>query len=502
MDEHNNLQIAYIKKLTNKSFNSTFSIAIDANVNIKTILNTDCKILCEKVECTNGKAIVSGKLVLKVTYIDTDNQTTTIQESQSFSENLTDNSLTSNCFLNVLNNFSNCEILSTDGVLKVDCKLTLCPVMYLNLAFNNNLDLDDKCICKKSTLNTKSFSSFINTSFDYTTNYEIKEKVNKILCYSVHFTPTDYNAHENTITVEGKLYTNLIYEATDNDETVIKEVCETFNVKTDVNADGVSAENELDLTFKAHSLNEQTEIEIEDDSSVITVTNQIYVCGASLNPVEIEIVKDLFCVEKEVELSLTNREYVCSLEKTSLTETVASETSLQKDEPAIDVVISNTILNYEILNVYIKDENVYCEGLVYSNLIFIDENKNYGNKVMECPFVINTKHPSSEIKNGNIQLSVMDCKTRVKRGIVIEIEYTLQISYCNLTSNSEEIVSNITFGKQLDFSMYDYQIFIAKPSETKWDICKRIKTFPDELNKLNPNLPDIFEGGEKIIIKR
>ena len=41
MDEHNNLQIAYIKKLTNKSFNSTFSIAIDANVNITTILNTD-----------------------------------------------------------------------------------------------------------------------------------------------------------------------------------------------------------------------------------------------------------------------------------------------------------------------------------------------------------------------------------------------------------------------------------------------------------------------------
>ena len=64
------------------------------------------------------------------------------------------------------------------------------------------------------------------------------------------------------------------------------------------------------------------------------------------------------------------------------------------------------------------------------------------------------------------------------------------------------MVNNLSIGKALDFSMYDYQIFIAKPDETIWDLSKRIKITPDQLTSYNKNLPPIMTGGEKVIIKR
>jgi len=57
-------------------------------------------------------------------------------------------------------------------------------------------------------------------------------------------------------------------------------------------------------------------------------------------------------------------------------------------------------------------------------------------------------------------------------------------------------------GKPLNFGDYDFQIFIAKQGETLWELCKRIKIAPNEINKLNKDLPLIMEGGEKVIIRR
>lgn len=503
MDEHiNNLQTAYIKNLENKNFNSSFSVPIDANVNIKTILNTNCSMVAEKVECTNGKAIVSGKLHLKVTYLDTDNICTTLNESQSFSENITDQSLTNECFLDVLNNHTSCNVLSYDGVLKIETSTVISPILYLNLGFNTKVETNEKCVCKKSNINTKSISNYINTNFDYTTNFEIKDKVTKILCFESYFNQTDTTAEENTVTVEGKLYTKLIYETSFNDECEIKEICEMFNVKTDIAVDGISSGSELVLNFKAISHKDQTEIEIEDNASIVTITNQIYVCGVALKDVEIDTIEDIYCIDQELDLVKSSREYIVNIEKSSLNETIFNELTLQKDEPAIDDIISNLNINYEILNSYVKDSQVYFEGIIYSCLLFVDENKDYGKKSIECPFVINSKLNFDKIKNEKIDLSITDCKTKIKRGTIIEVEYSVQINYSQPSLFSKELVTNITYGKVVDNSMYDYQIFIAKPNETKWDICKRIKTYPDELIKLNPNAPDVFEGGEKIIIKR
>ena len=118
------------------------------------------------------------------------------------------------------------------------------------------------------------------------------------------------------------------------------------------------------------------------------------------------------------------------------------------------------------------------------------------------PFILNTKFPIESLGCVHNNISVVDYRLKVKRGTVVEIEYTVFIDFHIYEQESIEIVSNYSIGKTLDFSRFDFQIYIAKPNETMWELCKRIKITHEEIHKLNKNLPLVMEGGERIIVKR
>ena len=79
MEEINNsVKVTYAKSLNKISFNLLSSTPIDANVNIKNIIDINTYVYDTKAECGNAKAILNGKLGIKVLYVDTDNITNTI----------------------------------------------------------------------------------------------------------------------------------------------------------------------------------------------------------------------------------------------------------------------------------------------------------------------------------------------------------------------------------------------------------------------------------------
>ena len=102
----------------------------------------------------------------------------------------------------------------------------------------------------------------------------------------------------------------------------------------------------------------------------------------------------------------------------------------------------------------------------------------------------------------HIHLSINTSKFKVRRGTLIELEYDICAFVCLYKTETKEMIDSISVGKELDFSKYDYQIYITKPNESMWDLCKRVKCHPEDLNQCNKNLPIQFNGGEKIIIKR
>ena len=227
--EKNTLNITYAKNLEKQSFSSSFNLKIDSQVNVKTILNTSCFVFDEKVENTNGKAVVNGKIGIKVLYVDTDNITNLITDTQPFSHTIIDNSITADSII-ILNNVNTiCQNNSIDGSLKIDYNVTFVPSVYLNLALPNNLELDENVICKNLNFNTYKTTKKIDTKFDYSTTLETKINIKKILYSNSNFCLTEATAQDGFMVVEGKLLTNIIYETEENEEIKIKMLDDVFN---------------------------------------------------------------------------------------------------------------------------------------------------------------------------------------------------------------------------------------------------------------------------------
>lgn len=502
MEENKLTQTCFAKNLGKLNFTSIISVSVDANANIKTVLDTESYLYDCSVECVNGKMIVSGKIGVRVLYIDTDNISNTVCDSQSFSETLTDSSITADSIINICNSTSNCTVLQAEGGLKINVDVTIMPVMYLNLALNTGAGGYDNLIVKKSEVTTCAIDQKIDTNFDYTINLETKDAVSKILIYNAHFTPSQVRAQDGSVLVEGKIFSKLIYETISENESEIKELCNSYTIKTDVPVANLVGESLLDLSFCMDRNKLSIETEMDDGQNVVVVKHNVKVCGVSFKTLSIDLVDDMYSVENELELSLTTRDFSHADECAYLTETVSGELPINDDEPAIDRVVTNINILPEITNSYIKDNVLILEGIISSQLIYLDENKEYKNKSTQLPFIIDTKIGMEKLDCLHFGISVSSANAKAKRGTIIELEYQLEITICSFVSVAHQMIDNFTLTKPLDFGAYDYQIFVAKPNESMWDICKRIKVSPDDICKYNPNLPQTFEGGEKIIIKR
>ena len=496
-----NVKVAYIKALPSLNLNATFNTIIDTNVKIKNVLDINIFVFDIKTECGNGKAVVNGKIGMKVLYIDTDNITNTLTDSVPFSESYVNPSITNDCVMIFSVEHISYNILSIEGNLKVNCESLLKPLAYMNLPLGNTNNYNNM-IVKKSQMETSTINQYINTNFEYTTTFETKDSISKVLYHNAHFANTKTTCFDGYVVVEGKLYSTLVYETQVDDQYVIKELTDCFNLKTDVELSNVTNENILDAALVVDKFKETISTEVDDANNVITVVNNLKLEGVCLKNISIDIVDDLYSTENELELNYNKRDFVkssiCDVVETS----VSGEIMLSNQETAIDAVISNLTICPEITNSYLKDGFIFVEGLISSNLTYIDENKEYKQKPCEIPFIVNTNIAGENVLGSNSTVNVIDCKVKIKRGTIIELDYKLCVKTCNHELANKDMVDSVKIGKQLDFSNYDYQIYLAKPNETIWELCKRIKTTPENLRSYNKNLPLELTGNEKIIVKR
>ena len=495
-------KITHTKNMNTFNFNSTFNMTIDENANIKTVIDTNSYLYDCKVECGNGKAIFTGKIGIKILYLDTDNLTNTLSDSQSFNETITDGSITADTFINISNYSISDNILSTDGSLKINCEISVSPVAYINLALKNSFNESEILITKKSEISTSTITNFVNTKFEYVTNLETNDNISKLLSCNCYFSAEKTTAEDGFVVVDGKLTTSILYETTENDDLILKEIRDVSNVKYDVEINGLNKTDSLDLSFVVDKSHEEIKTEIEDKKSSLLIKNQIDVCGVTMKNISIDLIDDVYSTENEIESSTNKREYTKKAENYSLAESISNETTISSEEPAIDEIVANLNIVPNITNTYVKNDHIFLEGIITSNLTFIDENKELKHKKLEMPFVIDSKIKTSTLGCVHHNISIIDSKVKVKRGTIIEMEYSIYLNMFVYEKETHEIVDNFKIGKQLDFSKYDFQIFIAKQGESLWDLCKRIKISPNDIKNYNKDLPLIMEGGEKVIIKR
>jgi hypothetical protein len=183
-------------------------------------------------------------------------------------------------------------------------------------------------------------------------------------------------------------------------------------------------------------------------------------------------------------------------------ENVDAEITLA-DELNIDEIVGMVSTNSSIAQYSIKENSLIIEGVVNGNLIYFDENRELKQLATQLPYSITIKQEFvGDVCGLNINITPIGCKCKIKRGNTLMIDYELCITGCIYTKNNVDLIDNVKYGKSLDYGDITFQIYIAQPNETSWQLCKRLHITQEQLVEFNGEIPTNFLGGEKIIVYR
>jgi len=502
MEEPNKIKISHIINLPTINIKSQLNMNIDANTHIKQVLNVETCLIDYQVEPMLNKALIKGNIGVKVIYIDTDNMYNSISDTISFSETLSNESISSSCDINITNSQFFAEFDNDDKTLRINIDGNIDCLCNLNSGLNTFNQSNENLITKKSVLQTNSCIQKINKSTNFDFDFKIGAKINKILSYDSKIIIEDSKCYEGYILVNGQIINTIIYEIDNNGTNIIKIDNNSTPFKCEVEASNSNNECFSDISGYINLNNTQITTDISDNATLFNFEYNIVVNGYIYKTCNLDVIDDIYSLDNEIEIVNTRYDICQKMPHFKTSENIDTEITLA-DELNIDEILGMVNTNSSITQYSIKENSIIIEGVVNGNLLYLDENKEIHHLPTQLPFSINIKQ---EIKNEvcalNLSIIPTNCKCKIKRGNTLVVDYELCIYGCYYTKTQVQLIDNVKYGKMINYGDIAFQIYIAHANESCWDLCKRLHITPEKLTEYNKENPATYLGGEKIIVYR
>ena len=502
MEENNGIKISHITNLPSLNVKSQLNINIDQNTNIKQVLNIETCLIDSQVEPMSNKALVKGTLGIKVIYIDTDNMCNTLSDSVSFSETITSEQISSGCEIMVSSSQFVAEFENDDKSIKISIDGIIDSTCNLNLGLNIFNHDDDGLITKKSILQANSCVQQVNKTTSYDFDFKLGAPINKMLSCDSKVIVDETKCYDGYILLVGQIINTIIYEIDNGGSSAIKITTNSTPFKCEVEAPACDNECVADVATYINLNSTQITTDISDNDTQFNFEYCIVVGGYIYKTVNFDIVEDLYSTNSEIE-SISNRYDICQkLPYFKLNENVDSEITLA-DEIIVDEILGMVNTGCSVTQYLIKDNVVVVEGVVSGNLLYLDENREIKHLSTQLPYSINIKQElRDEICAMRLCVTPIACKSKIKRGNTLVVDYELCVSGCAYTKNQVQLIDNVKYGQSLNYGDVAFQIYVARANESCWDVCKRLHITPEKLMECNKENPAIYLGGEKIIVYR
>jgi len=500
MEQNNGIKITNISNLPTLNIKSQLNMNIDSNAHIKQILNIETCLIESSIEPMIGKALVKGVIGVKVVYVDTDNIFNTLSDTISFSETINSENLNSDCQINITNNqfiadFDNDENslhINIDGAIECFCNFnSTLPIV------NDNIEL----ITRKTTLNACSCIQKIykNTTYDY--DFKLDSKISKMLSANSKIVVEETKCYEGYILISGSIINTIICEI-EGEPNFIKLINNSTPFKCEVEASACDKDCFADTCAYINLNSTQISTNIGDNSTEFNFEYCVVVNSCVYKNINIDTIDDAYSTKTSVELIVGKHKTCKKSPYIKTIENIDAEITLA-DELNIDEILGMVNTSATITQRLVKDGVITIEGVVSGNLIYLDENKNINHLLTQLPYSINLKQDiQGDVCGMQLLATPVSCKCKIKRGNALMIDYELCVSGSVYTISQISLIENIKYGKDFEYGDIAFQVYVARPNENMWELCKRLHITQEQLIEYNKETPTNYVGGEKVVVYR
>ncbi len=476
------LQVGYGQAVVN------CDIATTERGGVSRILSVNCDACATNVETVVGQANVSGRVNYRILYLDDEGKVSGLDYFCEFDQSVTDERIdTSRAVASLVVVDTDCRTLQGNIRLQAVVDIRL----YQIVSHTDQIVTDTGCEQQTQTIQSVSLAPLGENSFEVVEEVDSGCNIDRILMFSVGSVLTDSRPTADGTQVCGQVMANVVFLSDDN--VVVRHIPFDFAEELDI-----TGEVDLRLGVKSSRL----VLTGDEGSNILRVEVVLCVSGYNVQRTDVVAVTDAFA--PDCDLVPDGRCFLCRrpIGRFVHRERLSTQINATDDMPVIRKLLSGTVNRVNVAGWIAEPDRVVAEGVAVIGLLYLTDEGQLTSAEVDVPFSVPFAAQGvtcDSYLDGDALAVGIDA---VLRGQQVDVTVQLLLSVNAYAPQKVCYVGDYT-AKPVDSGNQSViSVYFAAPSDTLWDIARRVRVAPSELLALNPELETPSDTPRRVIIFR
>lgn len=393
--------------------------------------------------------------------------------------------------------------VSLSSVQEANLKVLVTVEVALTLEGNKKVDAyvnENKNNCvKQGVMALNVLAQDVSGSFSSEKSLEVKDKVTKVLVASSNAVLKEITPGVGYVSVSGDIYTYVVY-AKEGGGFVHTQVVQDF--KEELEVDSATKDSLIEANLKVKNSDLTVTLTEREEGTELVFNTPLKIFLKVYKEKEFDTVSDVYSLTNELDVTIGNVTNLQVLPSKYFEGKIEGNLTLTENQARIDKVLTVSAPRLTVSNYYTKENEVFVEGVVYSNVIYLNDDESTIHSVeIEVPFVTSEK-VMSDFTGTQVKpiVAISDCDVIAKRGREIYFDCKVKV-FANLwTTQSQSLITKVTEGRAFLERDSAIEIYFAKTGDTLWDIAKELRIEQETIKGQNPTLVCPLEHDEKVVV--
>ncbi len=461
---------------------------------IVSVLAVHAKAVPTECVCADGEVRYGGKLLLNIVYEDAERNICRAERGAEFTHKAENSSVTPACFARAALKAENITTRREGSGLYVSVIVGAAIPVY-GMTKIDYLAGGEGLISKKTTAPVVRLSTVYGETEredEFDTDY-----VGDILLHSENAVVTGATADAGQIDIDGEMTLNICVLKSD------RELCSyerliPFHIRIPCEEAFGNLSVLPCVTVKSAHINAGTDEE-KGKSKIVLSTTLAAECTLLVKD-EINVIEDAFSKENEIVLKkekATGR-YLTNVIK--YTERVGGAVALSEPIEEGATLLAAVLPRAEIECKKNARGEWDVEGIVQAEILFVTADGARKRSTLSLPIAFPVDTECGDEVQADAIVYGLNVKRR-KNG-EMEVEGALKLALKNYRVYETEYVSSVEIGEPTVENDSGISVFLPREGEGLWQVAKRLKCSPEDVEKNNPDLVFPVKGNERILIYR
>ena len=457
--------------------------------------------IVENIEVLMGEVNVVGKLAVKLVYMTTENQILCRDTTCDFSSKYSNNSIDPSNKVNVCS-----KLIDANAVVLSENNIKITSVIELQYTLIKQEDLSvlcggDETLCLSSTeMKVTSLACCENQDFEEEINVQLKEKFEKIISVDSDIIIKDTLQGVNFVSITGEIITKIML-LSDSETGKITTLTNNETFKRELEATGVNQESQIDISLQVRKDLMKYEVVEQDGASILKLNIPSKVEIYAYDQSYVSCTEDIYSLTNNIEIVTESFKRLNFGELEYFESKIEGSLTLSETQPRVDKILAISSPYVLSTNSYIKEGEVFVEGVAYTNVIYLNDEEMTTNSIqVEVPFTISEKTSNKEGCEIEVNQLIDDVDVIVKRGRELYFDAKIKANVKCYTEETDAVITDIAIGEDLPERDCAIEIYFGKEGDKLWDIAKSLNISLDVLKEQNVTAPDILENNTNLTI--